>query len=299
MTSLDHASHTALSHPPDVLVTGATGLVGRWLLAALTRRGHTVAALVRGADRRAEELASFVARLGGEPARLVVLEGDVEREDLGLRSPLSSVRVVHHLAARFAFGLSREEARRANVVGTENVMRWAALLPALDRFVFLGGHRMTVTPHASIDDAALARHYAAGAYEGSKIEAYVRFRRLAAELGLPWTAVHPATVIGDSHTGRTTQLTGLGETVQRLFEGRMPALVGSERTFVPVVTVDYLAEYLATVPGDQACVSADLVVFDPASPVLPVLVRALARVLGVEAPRWTLPLGLVRALPSR
>jgi pimeloyl-ACP methyl ester carboxylesterase/nucleoside-diphosphate-sugar epimerase len=296
MSTLDRASHPG---SPDVLVTGATGLVGRWLLAALTRRGHTVAALVRGADARREELASFVARLGGDRTRLVVVEGDVEREDLGLRASLSSVRVVHHLAARFAFGLTRDEARRANVLGTEHVVRWAASLPALERFVFLGGYRMTATPLAALDAAALERHYAAGAYEGSKIEAYVRFRQLASELGMPWTAVHPSSVIGDSRSGRTTQLTGLGETVQRLFEGRMPALVGSERTFVPVVTVDYLAEYLATVSDDAACEGRDLVVFDPASPALPGLVKQLADVLGVEAPRWTLPLGLVRALPSR
>ena len=283
----------------DVLVTGATGLIGRWLLASLTRRGHRVAALVRGAERRGDELRRFVAELGGEPDRLLVVEGDVEQAGLGLREPLPSVRVVHHLAARFAFGLSREDARRANVLGTEHVLRWAASLPGLERFVFLGGYRMTVTPLEAIDEAALARHYAAGAYEGSKIEAYARFRALAAELGLPWTAVHPSSVIGDSRTGRTTQLTGLGETVQRLFEGRMPALAGSERTFVPVVTVDHLADYLATVADDPACVAQDLVVFDPASPSLPELVRQLADTLGVEAPRWTLPLWLVRALPAR
>lgn len=297
--STPERTSTALAGSPDVLVTGATGLVGRWLLAALTRRGHVVAALVRGADARAGALASFVERLGGDPSRLLVVEGDVEREGLGLRAPLPSVRVVHHLAARFAFGLSREDARRANVEGTEHVMRWAAALPRLERFVFLGGYRMTVTPHTALDPDALAHHYATGAYEGSKVEAYLRFRQLASQLGLPWTAVHPSSVIGDSRTGRTTQLTGLGETVQRLFEGRMPALVGTARTFVPVVTVDYLADYLATVPDDAACEGRDLVVFDPASPALPVLVRTLAEVLGVEAPRWTLPLGLVRALPPR
>ncbi len=290
---------TSTNDSPTILVTGATGLIGRWLLAALTRRGHTVAALVRNADRRTDELASFVARLGGDRARLLVVEGDIEREGLGLRAPLPSVRVVHHLAARFEFGLSRDEAHRANVLGTERVMRWAASLPRLDRFVFLGGYRMTATPLASLDAPALATHYAAGAYEGSKLEAYVRFRHLAEELALPWTAVHPSSVIGDSRTGRTTQLTGLGETVQRLFEGRMPALVGSARTFVPVVTVDYLADYLATVPESSACLGADLVVFDPRSPALPELVERIARALGVEAPGWTLPLGLVRALPSR
>lgn len=282
---------------PEILITGATGFLGRWLLAALTRRGKTVAALVRGADRRREELTRFVERIGGDPRRLVAVEGDVEREGLGLERPLPSVRVVHHLAARFAFGLSREEARSTNVGGTERVMRWAAAQPALDRLVFLGGYRMTSASREALE-ASIDERYAEGAYEGSKYEAYVVFRRLAEELGLPWSAVHPSGVIGDARTGETTQLPGLAETVQKLFEGRLPALAGTARTFVPVVTVDYLAEFLATVPERAESAGKDLVVFDPASPPLPALVGMLARTLGVPSPRWTLPVGLVAALPS-
>ena len=285
-------------HHADTLVTGATGFIGRWLLASLTRDGQKVAALVRNADKRRDELASSVNRLGGDARNLLVVEGDVEQEGLGLRAPLTSIRVVHHLAARFAFGLSRPEAHATNVKGTEHVMRWAASLPHLERFVFLGGYRMTAYPLASLDARALDRHYEAGAYEGSKMEAYVVFRRLAAELGVPWTAVHPSGVIGDSRTGETTQREGLGDTVKALFEGRLPALAGSARTFVPIVTIDYLADYLASVPRRLESQGQDLVVLDPASPTLPTLVAMMARVLGVEAPSMTLPVGLVRALPS-
>lgn len=293
-------SHAPLGieRAPDILVTGATGLVGRWLLAALTRNGHTVAALVRQAERRAEELAAFVARLGGDPRRLVVIEGDVERAGLGLATPLPEVRVVYHLAARFAFGLTRPQAHATNVIGTEHALRWAAGQPSLERFVFLGGYRMTARPLAELDEAALEKHYAAGAYEGSKLEAYALFRRLVEELKLPWTAVHPSGVIGDSRTGETTQLAGLGETVQQLFAGRLPALAGSARTFVPVVTVDYLAELLASVPARAQSRGRELVVFDPASPPLPELVARIASVLGVPAPARLLPVRLVAALPT-
>lgn len=287
-----------IDRAPDTLVTGATGLIGRWLLAALTRQGRTVAALVREADRRAEELAAFVARLGGDPRRLVVVEGDVERAGLGLATPLPEVRVVYHLAARFAFGLTRQQAHATNVLGTEHVLRWAAGQRSLARFVFLGGYRMTARPLAELDAAALEAHYAAGAYEGSKLEAYVLFRRLAEELSLPWTAVHPSGVIGDSRTGETTQLAGLGETVQQLFLGKLPALAGTARTFLPVVTVDYLAEVLASVPARAESLGRELVVFDPASPPLPELVARIAGVLGVPAPTRLLPVRLVAALPT-
>lgn len=279
-------------------MTGATGFVGRWLLAALTRNGRTVAALVRGAAVRAAELSAFVARLGGDPRRLVVVEGDVAHADLALVEPLPAVRVVYHLAARFAFGVTRAQAHATNVLGTKHVLRWAARQRALERFVFLGGYRMTARPLAELDAASLDGHYAAGAYEGSKLEAYVVFRRLAEELALPWTAVHPSGVIGDSRTGETTQLAGLGETVQQLFAGRLPALAGTARTFLPVVTVDYLAELLASVPERAASMGQELVVFDPASPPLPELVARIAAVLGVPAPSRLLPVRLVAALPS-
>ncbi|MFT3770410.1 MAG: alpha/beta fold hydrolase [Minicystis sp.] len=281
----------------EILVTGATGFVGRWLLAALTRRGRKVAALVRGARAREAELARFVERLGGDASRLSVVEGDIEAPGLGLSVELPAVRVVYHLAARFAFGLGAEDARRANVDGTRHALEWAARRPALDRFVFLGGYRMSRVDPATLDEAALRAAYASGAYEGSKFEAHAVFRARARALGLPWTAVHPSSVIGDSRTGETPQLTGLGDTVKRLHEGKLPALAGSPRTFVPVVTVDYLAEYLATVPASAATTGQDLVVFDPASPPLFELLARVAQHLGVAAPRRAVPVSLLRALP--
>lgn len=295
----------------DVLVTGGTGFIGRWLLAALTARGRRVVAPIRGAKGREAELRAFVARIGGDPTKLVVVEGDVEREGMGLAVRLAGLRDVYHLAARFAFGMKADEARRANVDGSLAVARWALEQPGLRRLVFLGGYRMTRPgPELALSGEpgapgvyplaprALARLYRAhGAYEASKHESYLAMKDLArARPGLV-TFVHPSGVIGDSRTGETTQLVGLGETVKRLWDGQLPALVGTERTFVPLVTVDYLAAFLATVPEREETRDQDLVVLDPETPRLPDLVRGLAAHLGVRAPRRTLPAGLVRALP--
>lgn len=296
--SMKTSANDAEGLAAEVLVTGATGMIGRWLLASLTRKGRVTAALVRGAAKREAELRAFVDRIGGDANKLVVVEGDVEQEGIGLALALPHVRVVHHLAARFAFDLTREEARRSNVEGTRHVIQWACAQPMLERFVFLGGYRMTTIDLAALDDATLERRYASGAYEGSKFESYRLFRKLAAEHELRWTAVHPSGVIGDSRTGETTQVVGIGNTVQRLFAGDMPALAGSTDTFVPLVTVDYLAEYLASVPEREASLGKDLVVLDPASPPLPELVRRIAEALGVAAPTFSLPVKLVAALPS-
>lgn len=288
----------------EVLVTGGTGFIGRWLLAELSRRGRRVAALVRDAEKRGPELLAFVARLGGDPTQIRVLSGDIETEGLGLTEPLAGVRDVYHLAARFSFGMRPDEARRANVEGAMHVAAWARARPQLRRFVYLGGYRMTrpspdlVGVEAPFSPDVAARLYRAhGAYEASKHESYLAVQAFAAKHAMPWTAVHPSTVIGDARTGLTTQCLGLGETVEQLFQGTLPALVGSDETFVPVVTVDYLASMLATVPEDEETANQELTVLDPATPTLSRLLTHLAAHLGVPAPRWRVPVGLLRTLP--
>ncbi|MEM7159116.1 MAG: alpha/beta fold hydrolase [Myxococcota bacterium] len=287
---------------PDALVTGATGLIGRNLLVSLTARGRTVAALVRNAAARAEMLAEHVERHGGDPSRLKVIEGDLDQEGLGLAPALDGVRDVFHCAGRFAFGLSPDEAAAANVEGSLRVVRWAHARPALRRLVYVGGYRMTALPSWVGTERPrgplrrrLYRHF--GAYEASKIEAGLAVDELAAELSLPLTRIHPATVIGPSTTGHSEQTIGLAETMGRLWRGQLPALVGNERTFVPVVTADYLADFMATAVEREATEGQSLVVFDPDTPRLPRLLREAAEHLGVRAPRVCLPVGAVRALP--
>jgi nucleoside-diphosphate-sugar epimerase len=65
-------------------VTGATGMIGRWLVPALTREGYVVTALVRGADGRRDEYLHWVRAHDGLPELLRVVEGDLAADDLGL-----------------------------------------------------------------------------------------------------------------------------------------------------------------------------------------------------------------------
>ncbi|WP_394836019.1 SDR family oxidoreductase [Pendulispora rubella] len=289
----------------EVLVTGGTGFVGRWLLAALTARGRRVAAVVRRAAARSEELADFVAAIGGDPQRLMLVEGDVQAPSLGLEGAFAGVRDVFHVAGRYAFGMEAGEARRANVEGSLHAAEWALARPTLRRFVFVGGYRMTrpvpglsrdAYPLREAEQSRLYRRH--GAYEASKHESYLALQHFAKGRALLWTSVHPSSVIGDSRTGQTTQVLGLGDMVERLWRRKLPALVGTPRTFVPLVTVDYLASFLASVPERAETLGQELCVLDTATPPLPDLIRAVATHLGVSAPRLLLCAGLVRALPK-
>ncbi len=288
-----------MSPPPDSLVLGATGFIGRWLLAELLRRGHSVAAGVRGGPDREPYLRDWLRAHDAPVDRLSVVHVDITRPGLDLDGVaarhLAQVRDVHNCASLFRFGLARQEARAVNVDGARNVLAWAAGLSGLRRVVHITGYRVAAHPG---DPAGIARLYRkAGAYEASKVEADATVRALAERDGLPLSIVNPSTVIGHSATGEAGQYLGLAETVRTLWQGRLRLLPGGEATFVPVVAVDHLARFLAEVPGrDTGGVRAHWVL-DETTPNLPELVAHLADHLGVPAPRRSVPTALLRRLP--
>ncbi|MGW4420499.1 alpha/beta fold hydrolase [Streptosporangium sp. NPDC004631] len=288
---------------PDTLVVGATGFIGRWLTAELLARGRQVAVTVRGGPARGAELRAWLREHGVDERALTVVTADITRPGLGLvtagRDRLSSVQDVFNAAAVFRFGLGREEARRANVDGALNVLRWAGTRPRLRRLIHISGYRVGAeTPSYPAPENELTKLYRRhGAYEASKREGDAAVRVLAAEEGVPLTAVHPATVIGHSISGEAGQYIGLADVIEKLWTGRLPVLAGSRRTFVPVVTVDHLARFLAAVPEHDREPYRAHWVLDDATPELPDLVALLARHLGVREPRAVAPVGLVRRLP--
>ncbi|MFJ8624849.1 amino acid adenylation domain-containing protein [Kitasatospora sp. NPDC093550] len=107
--------------PARVLLTGATGYLGRHLLEAFARRGAEVTCLVRaGDDGRAGE------RLGPGAAHAVA--GDIDRDGLGL-SPAGldrarGARIVVHAAADVRLVASPEELERTNHTAVRRLLGW-------------------------------------------------------------------------------------------------------------------------------------------------------------------------------
>jgi nucleoside-diphosphate-sugar epimerase len=177
-----------------------------------------------------------------------------------------------------------EEARAGNVDTTRAVVELAARLPDLRRLVYVSGYR--VSGHAEWDYRRL------GAYEASKVEADAVFRARADELGVPWTIVNPASVI----SADSDQQLGLAASVKQLWEGSLKALPGN--AFVPVVSADYLAGFMALVPADPSTVGEAYWLLDDDTPLLPDLLTLVGTHLGVTVPRLRVPLPLVRRLPA-
>jgi fatty acid CoA ligase FadD9 len=134
------------SESADVLVTGATGLLGAHLLELLARTlppGARIFALARAADHHAAagRLAETAQRFGlslppagalgrERGARLIAVAGQLERDRLGLSDPdwrclARGVGPIYHLGAAVDHFAGYPLLREANVLGTRRVLELA------------------------------------------------------------------------------------------------------------------------------------------------------------------------------
>ena len=292
------------------LVTGATGLIGRWLVPELTRLGREVVAIVRNADSRRAEYLAWVDAHGGDSKRVRLIEGDLAREGLGLDAAgtqlASAARDVFHAGALMQFGMTEEVARSANVHGTRTLIELALASPELRRFVQISGfkigddrafHELGLDPEGPFDAAPYdALYRKVGGYEASKLETDHLVRDAARTRGLPVTRINPGAVIGDSRTGETTQFFGFAPIVEQIYRGKMPAVPGGAQHWLPLVTVDFLAALIARVPDHAETRGASYTLLDDASPQLVELVARVAERVGIRTPRRRAPIKLVKLL---
>lgn len=125
----------------EILVTGATGFLGRALTARLSEEGHRVRAFTR--DGVAKEAKERLYQAGA-----TVLVGAVT-DDAAVRAAMRGVEAVAH-CAQVGSRATRAEAESVNLVGTENVLRAAESL---------GVRRMVFRSSESVTRGRVARSY--------------------------------------------------------------------------------------------------------------------------------------------
>ncbi|NMY71183.1 SDR family oxidoreductase [Pseudomonas sp. WS 5414] len=292
----------------ECFVTGGTGFIGQHLVAHLSAKGHTVRVLMRRPERLTE-LREQVVKLGGSAARVFAVAGDLERDNLGLspadREQLRQARVVFHLGAHFAWGLSLEQSRAVNVEGAKRVALLA--VEQNSRLVMIGGYmlknhehlqRIGIDPRSAQQTHWPAVYRRVGGYEASKLEAHFATLELMSAKGGEITVVHPATVCGHSRTGHILDGQPLVELIRNLIQGKLTAVPGTAKHWLPLVTVDYLVELMVVSAFDPAMVGQELLALDEQTPNLQELLVQVAQPLGLKPPRHHVSLRLLKLLLS-
>jgi len=195
--------------PAVVLLTGATGFVGKVVLAELLRRRAElgigrVLALVRARDPeqadarlRREVFASacFAAEPPGFEKGVEAVAGDITRPGLGLASDarervLGEVSHVIHCAASVEFTLPLAEATAANAAGALHAVELARACSRLASFV--GVSTAYTTPHAGgavcrVEERLAPLSFDPDAHYPSLLAGTADTTRLLAETGHPNT----------------------------------------------------------------------------------------------------------------
>jgi pimeloyl-ACP methyl ester carboxylesterase/nucleoside-diphosphate-sugar epimerase len=231
----------------------------------------------------------------------VIVDFDAPEIVAGGPSAFPFITEIHNCAGSYRFGMTAQEARSSNVGIVEKLIDFAAGLPKLQRVVHVSGYRVGGQDPATVpwsEDHRTAVYRELGAYEASKVESDALFQALALERRVPWTIVNPASVIGHSVTGESDQLIGLATTIGQIRDGAVAALPGNHKTFLPVITVDYLAAFMSAAAVDPAAAGQAYWILDDATPPLADLLTHVGRHLGVKVPGVRMPIGVIRRLPQ-
>lgn len=201
------------------LLTGATGLLGQYLIRDLLEKGERIAVVVRAGKKQSpvERIEAIMQRweaeLGKPLPRPVCLEGNVCEPLLGLRKDQldwvknNCNRMLHSAAVLTFHEESSGEPWRTNIEGTKNVLDLCQRSDIREMHyvstAYVCGNRHDLVREDELDVGQTFRND----YEKSKFEAEKLVR--AADFFDCLTVYRPAVIAGDSRTGYTVTYHGL------------------------------------------------------------------------------------------
>ena len=247
----------------NYFITGATGFIGRFLVARLLKRDDTrVFALVRSGSEY--KLDALRRRLGASPDQLVAIHGDINDKLLGISKRdqddlKGQIDHFFHLAAIYDLTADENTQRYTNIEGTRQTLKLAEKLEAscfhhVSSIAAAGLYDGTFTEDMFDEATGLDDPYLLTKHES---EALVR-----QESKLPWRIYRPSMVVGHSETGEMDKVDGpyyLFKLIQKL-KDVLPnwiPLVGVEGGKFNIVPVDFVADALDHIAhqeqGDGEC----------------------------------------------
>lgn len=290
-------------------VAGATGFIGRFLIAELLQQGHQVFALLRQKLKQQAELETWLIQRKVSLEKLTCIQGDVTQPDLAISKSdwlkLSTVNTLYNGSALFAWNLSMQQARAVNVEGAVNLLRCMQQHCQLRRVVHVSGFMLTLEQHlqqigidsVSPEQSNWEQIYARqGAYEASKIEAHYAWISQAKQLDLDWTIIHPATVVGDASTGEIPANQPMAHMVDLLKRKKMSAIPATPQHYLPLVTVDYLVRVISHAAVEPSLAQRELLVAHQQRFVLPEMLNIIAAQVQQKAPTQFVPLSVLRVI---
>ena len=229
-------------------VTGATGFIGRHLVANLLKRKGDIHVLVRKGSQK--KLTDLIERMDWDAARIKPVLGDLSKPKLGLtpaqvKALSGKVKHFFHLAAIYDMSADAESQQVANIEGTRHAVQLAETIKAgcfhHTSSIAVAGLYSGVFREDMFDEAENMEHpYFRTKHESEKIV------RVECDK-IPYRIYRPGVVIGHSKTGEIDKIDGpyyffgLLKKLRETLPPWMPT-IGIEGGRINMVPVDYVAD---------------------------------------------------------
>ena len=259
-----------------VLVTGASGLLGGAVAAAVRDAGHEVRTL----QRRPSGVAGVADLLGSVTDATTVAHA------------VAGVDAIVHLAAKVSLAGAPAEFENVNVGGTLRLLR-AATDSTASRFVVVSSPSVAHAGASIVGDDALPADPLRARGDYARTKATAELMALAADSPeLAVVAVRPHLVWGPGDTQLVARI------VDRASRGRLP-LLGHGAALIDTTYIDNAASAIAAALERAPEVHGNSYVVTNGEP-RPVaeLLAGMCAAAGVPAPRWSVPAGVARAAGS-
>lgn len=256
-----------------VLITGASGFLGRTVVEHALAAGH--------------EVRTFQRRPSGVPGASDVLgsvtdPGDVDRA-MGGRD------AVVHLAAKVSLAGDPADFTAVNVTGTQHMLD-AARRHGVGRFVQVSSPSVAHAGDSIIGDDALPADPARARGDYARTKAEAELVALAADSAdLRVVAVRPHIVWGPGDTQLVERV------VERARAGRLP-LLGDGTALIDSTYVDNAASAILAALDRADVVGGNAYVVTNGEPrMVAELIEGICLAAGVRPPRWKVPAAMARA----
>ncbi len=260
----EQVPHGNFFDPDHILLTGATGYIGGFVLVELIARTNaTIHCLVRAEDdataweRLRAALQDFRAWDSSLAARINVVRGDLAQPHLGLDDEqwehlAQNIDTIHHVGALVNFTYPYQAMRKPNVDGTVELLRLACtqqikafhFVSTMDVYLGFGGTRPFLEDDLTEDVNEVPTGYPRTKYVAEKIVCLARDR------GLPVCVIRPWQVIGHSETGAVHTTDYIFQAVKGFMElGGLPTFTD----IVNAVPVDFFSKAMVQITHDPRC----------------------------------------------
>lgn len=244
----------------STFITGGTGFLGRYLVAALLQEKEYLYLHVRCQNKSEgmQRIKASLEKLDGFNADVEglvsIIPGDLRKPYLGVSSEdqknvTGACERYLHCAASVRFDMPLDEARAINVGGTKGVLDLARVSQdngILDRVdivstAYVAGKQVGLVKEQQHESTYDFKN----TYEQSKHEAEVLAWN-AMEM-LPICILRPSIVVGEAAGGRTSNFNTIYSLVQVYARGMLRFLPANKKTPIDLVPVDYVRDVILAV----------------------------------------------------